>query len=99
MGSQAATAPLVGSVVIQVSKRLTEEFKKKSKKSFPNEAFAYLFGRIDDEKIIVDSLFYPTDADAFCGQSFVNVQTEWLTEAKKEAKRTETTIIGDIHSH
>ena len=99
MGSQAVTAPSVGSVVIQVSKRLTEEFKKKAKKSFPNEAYAYLLGHHEGEKIIVDSLFYPTDADLFCGPNFVTVQPEWWGEAKKEAKRTDTKIIGDIHSH
>ena len=99
MGSQAAATALIGSVVIQVSKRLTEDFKKKAKKSFPNEAYAYLLGHNDGEKIIVDSLFYPTDVDSFCSPGAVDVQHDWWYEAKREAKRLDLTIIGDIHSH
>lgn len=100
MGSQAAAATaLIGSVVIQVSKRLIEDFKKKAKKSFPNEAYAYLLGHTEGEKIIVDSLFYPTNVDSFCSAAAVDVQNKWWYEAKREAKRTDLTIVGDIHSH
>ena len=100
MGSQAsATAPAIGSVVIQVTKRLTEEFKKKAKQTFPNEAFAYLLGTSDAEKIVVERLFFPVNADAHCGPNFVHVQPEWWKEAKKEAKHNGMSLIGDIHSH
>jgi proteasome lid subunit RPN8/RPN11 len=100
MGSQAAAAaPAIGSVVIQVSKRLTEDFKKKAKKSFPNEAYAFLLGHTDEEKIIIDSLFYPTDVDSYCTPGAVDVQWSWYMEARREAKRNNLTIVGDIHSH
>lgn len=89
----------IGQVIIQVSEQLTKEFNKKAKKSFPNEAFAYLMGHIESEKIIVDDLFYPADVDSFCIPGQVNVQQKWMTEAKRRAKSTNTIILGDIHSH
>jgi proteasome lid subunit RPN8/RPN11 len=97
MGASAALA--IGQVTIKLSERVTEEFKKKAKASFPNEAFAYLFGRIEAETIVVDDLFYPSNVDDHCHRYEVTVQDEWLTEAKKEARRTDKMIVGDIHSH
>jgi hypothetical protein len=86
-------------VTIQVSEKITEEFKANAKASFPNEAFAYLLGHVDDDKIVIDSLFYPTDVDKHCTPYHVHVQPAWRKEAQKEAKRTDTQILGDIHSH
>src|SRR3954462_13590884 len=86
-------------VTIQVSEKITEEFKAKAKTSFPNEAFAYLLGHVDDDKIVIDTLFYPTEVDSHCTPHHVNVQQGWRREAQREAKRTDTQIVGDIHSH
>jgi Prokaryotic homologs of the JAB domain len=86
-------------VTIQVSEQITNEFKAKAKEVFPNEAFAYLLGHADDDKFIIDSLFYPTDCDSHCTPHHVHVQADWRTQAKREAKRTNTEILGDIHSH
>jgi proteasome lid subunit RPN8/RPN11 len=86
-------------VTVQVSEKITEEFKAKAKASFPNEAFAYLLGYTEEDKIIIDSLFYPTGMESHCTPHHVHVQHGWRAEARREAKRTGTEIVGDIHSH
>jgi hypothetical protein len=86
-------------VTIQVSEKITEEFKQKAKTSFPNEAFAYLMGHTDEDKIVVDNLFYPTDVESHCTPQYVHTQHSWRSEAKREAKRNGKQIVGDIHSH
>ena len=99
MGASAASAPSIGQVTLRVSERVTEEFKKKAKASFPNEAFAYLLGHAEAESIVIDDLFYPSDVDNYCSPEAVDVQYEWMTEAKRQARLTDKMIVGDIHSH
>jgi len=101
MGAAATASLNIGSVTIQVSERLTKDFKKRAKASFPNETFAYLLGRIEGEgeKIVVDGLYYPQNTEEFCGPNFVYVQDDWIKEAKKEAKNLGMIVLGDIHSH
>lgn len=88
-----------GQVTIHVSAKLTDDFKKKAKESFPKETFAYLLGRLTDDKIHIEQLFFPVDVNQFCNHNTVNVQNHWAKEARREAKHQELVIIGDIHSH
>jgi len=88
-----------GQVTIQVPARISVEFKKAAKASFPNETFAYLLGHKADGKICIDELFFPTDVEKFCGPDYVDVQNNWTTEVKKKCKRDGLTILGDLHAH
>jgi proteasome lid subunit RPN8/RPN11 len=98
MGSQ-AVAQVYKPVTIYVSKKIIGAFKQKAKENFPREVFAYLLGHTNEEKIVIDSLFYPTNVDSHCTPCHVNIQPNWRSEAKREAKQTGTQILGDCHSH
>lgn len=89
----------LGQIVIHVPERLTNQFKKQAKASFPNETYAYLLGHHEDGKIFVDDLYSPPNIDDFCAPGIVNVQWDWITSAKRHGRRNDMIIVGDIHSH
>jgi len=90
---------LIERVKVIVPSEITNEFKKKAKSVFPNEAFAYLLGHDENDVVVVDELFFPKDVDSFCTPTHVLMQWAWEKEAKRRAKKIGCKIVGDWHSH
>ena len=90
---------LIERVKVVVPVEITNEFKKKAKLVFPNEAFAYLLGHEEDNVVIVDELFFPKDVDSFCTPGNVHIQWGWGKQAQRRAKKIDGLVLGDIHSH
>jgi len=87
------------SITVEISRRITEQFKKAAKLAFPKETFAYLIGHDAGTQLAVEELYFPDDVEQHCTEDAVHVQPHWLVDAQTHARETAAEVIGDIHSH
>ena len=85
------------SITLELGKGVSESLKREAKRTFPNEAFAYLLGVNAGTLIVIDSIWTPEHMDASHGH--VTVQPHWIIEAQMEAKEDGLEVVGDWHSH
>ncbi len=84
---------------LEISEELVDEFKDRAKAAFPTETWAALLGKIEPDKITVDELWMPAGLSKYCHRSYVDIQGDWSTAAKRYAKKLGKVVLGDIHSH
>lgn len=84
---------------LYVPPKIIEEFKKQAKRSFPKESFAYLLGRDAGTQVEIEELHTPHGVEQHCTEGSVSIGENWLSEARKEARTSGLTVVGDIHSH
>lgn len=86
-------------LIVKISTKTINRFKKMAKKVFPSETFCYLLGEIINNKYIIRDIYFPKDVKKYCTPDIANIQDHWEDEVKIYAQRKNLKKIGDLHNH
>lgn len=85
---------------VEFPRSLADEFKIYAKTAFPREEYAILLGTATKSGVYrPEALYFPPDTHLFSTAEWVDPQDSWWREARKEARRLNLSILGDLHSH